>query len=74
MQLSEYIKGLQAVLETHGDMLAVYAEDDEGNYFSPVYANGTVGYYDCGEFYTINDLDDLDDEDKSAITKACCVN
>jgi hypothetical protein len=37
MKLTEYIKKLEEILQTHGDCKVIYAIDDEGNHFDNVH-------------------------------------
>ena len=75
MLLSEYIAGLQEVIDEHGDMLAVYATDAEGNAYHPCHYNGIVYFTTnpdeyCLEVYSGEDLD----EDVGELTPICVVN
>jgi hypothetical protein len=51
-KLSDYIVELQKVLEEHGDLGVVYAGDDEGNHFSEVFFNPTIGFMDSDKQFT----------------------
>ena len=44
MKLSEYIKGLEKILEEEGDMDCYYSSDDEGNDYYSLDYDGTVCY------------------------------
>ena len=55
MKASELIINLQKLIEEHGDLDVIYAKDDEGNGYSEVYYNPSVGMYSCNEFDTTSE-------------------
>lgn len=46
MKLSEYITELQMIENQHGDLECIYAVDEEGNAFFPVYYVPSAGLFD----------------------------
>jgi len=47
MKLNDYIKKLQKLeKEGYGELDIIYAKDDEGNAYSEVFFNPSVGYLD----------------------------
>jgi len=88
MKLTEYIKGLQDLLEEHGDLDCYYAIDDEGNSYQKVNYNGELRYllpeekddysvehlYGEDEFDYLKEEDDYDDEDIANLIKVCLIN
>ena len=44
------------------DYDVIYATDEEGNAFKPVYFSPTAGYFYDNEFRTKNDIDEFNDE------------
>ena len=78
MKLSEYIKGLQEVLNDSGDLECYYARDDEGNGYQQVGFNGCV-YYHLGyqlehrvdSFYDTEDMEEYSDD---TFIPVCVVN
>ena len=55
MKLSEYIKNLKEIEAKHGDLKVIYAKDEEGNGFTSVHYDPTVGKFRAGEFYSGED-------------------
>lgn len=50
MTLKSYIQKLQELADNHADAQVVYAADDEGNYFRPVYFDPCYGHFDGHTF------------------------
>ena len=74
MKLSEYIKGLQDLLKTEGDLDVVYSVDEECNGFHKVGYKPTVFYFeDLGQYY-LERIDEDELEDYENPSKAICVN
>ena len=72
MKLSEYIKHLQDILDSCGDLTCIYSSDEEGNSFhllnqKPSYMTVTI---DNGDIEFV-DLEEIDDE---PFTEVCLVN
>ena len=72
MKLSKYIKELQEILDTCGDLPCIYSSDEEGNSFhlvtqKPTYAAAVI---DDGDVEIV-DLEEVDDE---PFTEVCLVN
>jgi hypothetical protein len=44
MNLSNYISGLQLILDQHGDLPCYYSRDDEGNGYQEVLYDGSLYY------------------------------
>jgi len=77
MNLAEYINGLLHVFEEHGDLPCVYAHDDEGNGFSQVHCNGTVGMMIHEEFWSQGHDFEYAREQKihlSPVVNTVCIN
>jgi hypothetical protein len=56
MKLKDYVAHLERILHGGGGELEViYAVDDEGNAFHPVYYAPTAGWYELGEFVGVTD-------------------
>jgi hypothetical protein len=51
MILSEYIAGLQKILDEHGDLPCYYSSDEEGNSYKQLGYDGTVFYTPDLEYY-----------------------
>jgi hypothetical protein len=73
MKLSEYIKHLQDILDTCGDLPCIYSSDDEGNTFR--FLDQAPSY----EFAVIEDdyyieLIDPEEADGDPFTEVCLVN
>ena len=54
-KISDVINRLTAIMKQHGDLPCVYACDEEGNSFSPVYYDATPGTFNDGDFDTDKD-------------------
>ena len=72
MKLSEYIKHLQDILDTCGDVPCIYSSDEEGNSFhfvnqKPSYMTAIIDDDDI----ELVDLEEIDDE---PFTEVCLVN
>jgi UDP-N-acetylglucosamine 2-epimerase len=50
MKLKRYIQSLQEIAENNPNLEVVYAADDEGNYFRPVYYDPCYGHFDGKTF------------------------
>ena len=68
MKLKEYAKHIAAVAAAHPDVDVVYCIDDEGNGFSAVHYEPSLGNYDAGEWLT------LDDDNPELTVNAICIN
>ena len=60
MKLSEYIVRLNEIAKEHPDFEVVYAVDEEGNSFCPVFYLPCVGEFKNGEFKTEANLQNKD--------------
>jgi len=49
-KISDVIKQLKDLKDAYGDLPCVYATDEEGNSFSPVYNDASEGEFDGGDF------------------------
>ena len=70
--LKEYIKELQNLVEDHpeaGNYIVITAGDDEGNSYTEVVYDPSIGIWDEGEWVPLADLED-GVEDLNAV----CVN
>ena len=72
MKLSEYIKSLQDILDSCGDLPCIYSSDEEGNSFhfvnqKPCYMTAIIDDDDI----ELVDLEEIDDE---PFTEVCLVN
>ena len=72
MKLSEYIKSLQDILDSCGDLPCIYSSDEEGNSFhllnqKPSYMTAIIDGCDV----ELVDLEEIDDE---PFTEVCLVN
>ena len=72
MKLSEYIKALQDILDSCGDLPCIYSSDEEGNSFHlvnqiPSYMTAIID----DDNVEIVDLEEIDDE---PFTEVCLVN
>lgn len=83
MKLSEYIAGLQAFLDAHGDMDAYYAADDEGNSYQGVGYAGALYYlpeHEKDEWHpSLIGADDTEyiselEEEETELIPVCVVN
>jgi hypothetical protein len=75
MKLSNYIAGLQNILDENGDLECYYAKDDEGNGYQKLHYNGSVFYMhpnESCEYYP--DLYQEVEEDEELFTKVVVVN
>jgi len=73
MKLSEYIKHLQDILDTCGDLPCIYSSDDEGNEYRDVWEPPTMQHvmvYDNG--FDLIHPDDI--EEYCDLLKVCLVN
>lgn len=71
MKLRDYIKQLQQIVSANpkaADLDVIYAKDEEGNGFGPVYYSPTVGKFD-GHY----EFDGFDKGDKRK-PNAVCIN
>jgi len=73
MKLKEYIRKLQAISVMHPEVEVVCASDDEGNSFSKVHYDPTLGNFDGDEWH---DIDELKTEPAYSDLKinAVCIN
>ena len=76
MKLSEYISGLQKILDKHGDLNCYYASDAEGNSYHRVCWCGTILFVneesrtlDC-----VYDEEDLEEYGDDTFFPICVVN
>jgi hypothetical protein len=63
MKLKDYLDGLLLLVKEnpeYQDFEVVYSVDDEGNRFSPICYDPTVGFYEDGEFYCPHEFKDFD--------------
>ena len=72
MKLSEYIKSLQDILDSCGDLPCIYSSDEEGNSFhfvnqKPSYTTAFIDGYDV-------ELVDLEEIGDQPFTEVCLVN
>jgi len=73
MKLSSYIRKLKHIKNEFGDLLCVYAVDDEGNDFHEVLWDPTVGEYDRAKHKFIA-LGEIEKIDITEMESAVCVN
>lgn len=66
MTLKQYINNLQKISNEFPNLTVVYSADEEGNSFSPVVYNPTVGEFKNG--------DEFDTEYSGDKPNAVCVN
>lgn len=78
MTLREYIAWLQAIVDADPKVLefkVVYATDDEGNDFRPVWSNWTIWHYDDADREFLQYMDDDGEESYTAENgNAICIN
>ena len=74
MKLSEYIKGLQVLLKTEGDLEVVYSTDAEGNDFHKVDYKPTVFYFEDLEQYYLERVEEYLLDEYENPSKANCIN
>jgi hypothetical protein len=79
MKLSEYISQLKDFMDEYGDLNCFYSSDNEGNNYQKVVYGPSKFFTTNPEGYRVNmlsgeDMDDLDDEDKSEYFKICVIN
>lgn len=81
MLLSEYISGLQNLLDVCGDLPCYYSSDDEGNSYQRVNFSGSLYYTESLDYRLENvfgnkeEYDDYcDEEDKVKLIPICVVN
>lgn len=71
--LSELIRELQEIYNKNGDMMCVYAEDDEGNSYGKLYYEPSVKYWD--NFYgEIIEEDEIEQDEVDSYAKVVCIN
>lgn len=74
MKLSSYIKGLQAALDSEGDMDIIHSSDDEGNCYQSVNYCGSVMYAEDSSAYFIEVIDVEELEDYETYDKVYLIN
>lgn len=67
MTITSYIKKLQKLADKHPKAKVVYSTDDEGNSFSEVHFEPSVGAFSNGSF-------ESNEEDDSLKVNAVCIN
>lgn len=76
--LSKHIKELQELLDTEGDMVCIYAKDDEGNDYRSVCYEPCVMFSEDsetfeGDAYSEANVEE-DEMDTSNLIKVVCIN
>lgn len=74
MNLSEYIKELQHMLEDEGDLVVVYSVDSEGNDFHKVDFTPSVLYFEDLNSYYLERADEEELDEYENPVKAICIN
>ena len=73
MRLEEYIKQLQQIQATYGNLELIYAKDDEGNGYNKVNYLPERVYYNESDRELIPELD-IEEYDESDYITVCWVN
>ena len=76
MKVSEMIKNLQKFMDEHGDLDCWYAVDDEGNGYAEVHYIPSLYYAndDGYEVYHLNNVEDMEPEEKAYYHTICVIN
>ena len=74
MNFKDYVNVLKKLLKENPELAnaeVVYSTDDEGNGFSRVHYNPSIGHFDGEEFRSKSDIEDEDEEETP---NAVCIN
>ena len=77
MKLSEYIKHLEELMKTEGDLECWYSADDEGNYYQPLNYEPSMMVYveQDDDLHSGDDYEEiLEDYGEDECRKVICIN